>query len=238
MKVNFILVILYCFIISCTNADFDELTGDLVGFSELKTLDGIVSEDKAGVEVYLEGSKDKVYTNELGRFVLTDISPGSYNLIMEKEGFGSLVCQNIKIVGGVMPLVIEKQTVFEKASSRLMYPKLEYSNNVFHIRANLLNPENFRVNIFVSSEKDVNWEDYKVSSPYYEYIPLLGNNNFDMYFHLSDMSFITSSGTVYIAIYSSNLNENECVNLRLNKKYFNSYEKLCENIEFTISHSE
>ena len=65
------------------------LTGDISGFVKLYARNGNSIDDKSNVVVSIEGTNYKTTTNSDGRYLLKFVNAGIYNIVFEKEGFGT-----------------------------------------------------------------------------------------------------------------------------------------------------
>jgi len=76
------------------------LTGDIVGFVGLYEVDGNKSLIQAGVSITVEGTTKSAITDVNGRFVLSGITTGIYNLVFSKAGYGTYKIISFQFVGG------------------------------------------------------------------------------------------------------------------------------------------
>jgi len=76
------------------------LTGDIVGFVALYDVDGYKSPSQAGVSITVDGSAKSAITDVNGRFVLSGMITGTYNLVLNKAGYGSYKVVCFQFVGG------------------------------------------------------------------------------------------------------------------------------------------
>lgn len=120
-----ILVVILIFLQSGCVKYTTELKGDMIGyvysFNEL----GIPYDDNSRIKVSFIDDMDNpcyvTYTDYRGRFEMNGILAGTYNLLYEKDGFGTMVIKGIKHYGGKPTLLYESdQTVF-------IYKKFESS---------------------------------------------------------------------------------------------------------------
>jgi hypothetical protein len=102
--------------ISCSKDDFlPDLEGNMVGY--VYTFDEFTEllPDHRGVLVTTRGKKRyKTITDKDGRFEFKDLPTGTYELTIEKPGFGTLKCFDVKHLGGtptIIGLTDEKNTI-------------------------------------------------------------------------------------------------------------------------------
>ncbi len=76
------------------------LTGDLVGFAYLRTIDGKAPNDYSGITVTVEGTGSSAVTDADGRWVLSSLRTGTYTLAFSEAGYGTAKSVGFQFVGG------------------------------------------------------------------------------------------------------------------------------------------
>jgi hypothetical protein len=62
-----------------------------------KVIDNKTGESLVGVAVSIEGTDTKAYTNLDGSFVINNLDPGSYNLILSLISYKNSLVENLKV---------------------------------------------------------------------------------------------------------------------------------------------
>ena len=76
------------------------LTGNISGFVELHSKDFLRYSDNSGVEVSVEGTNISTTTDINGRWTLSNLSTGTYNIVFTKTGFGNIKKIGYQFAGG------------------------------------------------------------------------------------------------------------------------------------------
>jgi hypothetical protein len=76
------------------------LTGDMIGYVILDDNNGNYLKDNSAVTVSLEGTGNSTTTAQDGRFVLSGVSAGTYNIVFNKSGYGITKIISYQFVGG------------------------------------------------------------------------------------------------------------------------------------------
>ena len=103
---------------SCTK-ETPYLQGDIVGFVSTVDEDGMITDDQGGVFVKAASKTDsaETYTDETGKFVLTNLNFGQYTINLDKEGYGGTIHYSIfDHVGGSQPTFFEKLSIYKISS--------------------------------------------------------------------------------------------------------------------------
>ena len=77
-----------------------ELTGNLFGFVNLTKQDGTAMLDRSGVQVTIEGTSVSTNPDSAGRWVLSNLKTGTYNISLSKSGFGTAKAISYQFIGG------------------------------------------------------------------------------------------------------------------------------------------
>ncbi len=65
-----------------------------------KVIDNKTGESLVGVAISIEGTETKVYTNLDGSFVINNLNPGNYNLILSLISYKNSLIENLKVNPG------------------------------------------------------------------------------------------------------------------------------------------
>ncbi len=76
------------------------LTGDIVGYAYLFDLTGARATDQSGITVTVEGTDISAVTGVDGRWVLSNLTTGTYTLAFSKPGYGTAKSPAYQFVGG------------------------------------------------------------------------------------------------------------------------------------------
>lgn len=82
--------LLFSFILSSCGGDSSTgpvASGDIWGYVTLADQDGIQLNDHSGMQVSLEGTTHSTTSDVNGKWVLTDVPAGVYNVMFQKQGF-------------------------------------------------------------------------------------------------------------------------------------------------------
>jgi len=95
-----IIIVMFAFLVSCTETVAPVLTGNISGFINLYEEDNTRINDRSGVKVYIEGRNNYAYTNKDGRYTIENVEAGIFNIVFAKEGFGLYKIIAREFVGG------------------------------------------------------------------------------------------------------------------------------------------
>ncbi len=99
-------ILVLAFVPACDNLKGPEgppgpvLTGDLVGFAYLRTIDGKAPYDYSGITVTAEGTGISAVTGADGRWVLSSLRTGTYTVAFSKPLYGTTKYVGFQFVGG------------------------------------------------------------------------------------------------------------------------------------------
>lgn len=74
--------------------------GGIAGFAGLRDLDGSRLKDQSGVRVSLKGTEYAALSDSIGRWTISDVPAGIYDIILSKEGFATNYIRAFQFVGG------------------------------------------------------------------------------------------------------------------------------------------
>jgi hypothetical protein len=133
MKKKFIGLILLSILFSACEKSLvkqTSLKGTIKGQIYTANETGRRTDDKEGIVIQLEGSNPLLsyVTDTSGKFEISNIPSGTYNLIISKEGYSELQFQGYQIVGGIKPLYIYS-TIAEQSTTKIENISLEGVNS-------------------------------------------------------------------------------------------------------------
>jgi hypothetical protein len=128
---------------SCKKDDTtpESMTGDITGFVAMVDDMGNRVPNAAGTVAKLEGASPEaqVTTDANGRFALTNVKAGTYNLLLERPGFGTARRLSVAHVGGSQPtflgqvgLIQTSRTQITNFVARLMSPGVVFDAALSH----------------------------------------------------------------------------------------------------------
>lgn len=108
-------ILLMLFFVSCKKeVRYELLTGDLIGYVDLKDEFRNQITDNSGVKVTIEGSQPQrsTYTDTEGRYIIEDLMMGTYNIVFSKPGFGTHKIISYGFVGGAKSQYVRSQEFY------------------------------------------------------------------------------------------------------------------------------
>jgi hypothetical protein len=128
------LILLILIFTGCQKKDeilLPDLKGTIKG--SIRTYDEFSNQnnDHENVDVKLEGSIPLIYatTDSEGKYELSNIPSGTYNLIVSKEGYGEYQTQGLQIVGGKEPIYYFSIPILQKSKTIIENFSLEIADN-------------------------------------------------------------------------------------------------------------
>ena len=170
-----IAILLFSFLVSCTETVAPVLTGSISGFVYLFEEEGTQIKDRSGVRVSFEGRGNYAYTNKDGRYSLENVEAGIFNIVFEKEGFGLTKIIAREFVGGgdayLYNIGLTKLPSFNVTS--LIITKTTGSPPYLRMNGNLSDARNYYRNvvIFFGKGEDVSNDpkNYLLTNSIYVY---------------------------------------------------------------------
>ena len=175
---------LVIFFLGCTTVtlDFKESTkvsGNIITCDEF----GISNNDLSGVTVRLNDTGFATVTDDNGLFVMENVSFGTYDLIIEKQGYGSRIITSITFLEGDEDIQMGSIDLIQISSIEITDFKIEKegfqlyaSGNISHKFPYILNQDEYiphqkslkgpRIEIFFSDEQNVSNKDFIRSFSY------------------------------------------------------------------------
>jgi hypothetical protein len=226
MKSKFLLVPFVAILFSCNGGD-DEVTNppiptqaDIAGKVKLYD-EGDTQIDNSNMTVKLEGSSKSATTDEAGDFVLTQVAFGTYNLVYEKEGYGTFKKFGVEHKDG-KTFIPETASLGEVSTTKVtvLEAAVEGGNVLVSVTtdpAGSLGNKRF-VRYFLSTDPGVSDEKYT----YYSGVILFENNPVRL---VLTPDFLEGEGfasgqTVYVKAYGDSVFANEYLDPDLNRWVF------------------
>jgi len=209
LKIYFLMLFLFSFLVNCTDTVAPVLTGTISGFIYLYEEDNTRINDRSGVKVSIEGRSNYTYTNKDGRYTLENVEAGIFNILFEKEGFGLHKIIAREFVGGgdayLYDIMLMKLPSFNVTS--LNINKVETQPPYLSMHGNLSDARNYYryVILFFGKTESVSNdpENYLLTNSLYVY----PDSSFfkDSFWNYKE--YFIDSGfdlgeTVYVAAYS------------------------------------
>lgn len=212
-KLQFVLttILLFSFLVSCTDTVVPVLTGSISGFVDLYEEDGSQINDKSGVKISIEGRNNFAFTNSDGRYHLENVSAGIFNIVYEKEGFGLNKIIAREFVGGgnafINSIPLLKLPNFNVTSLNII--KAQGSSDLT-ISGNISNAKSYSryvISFFGKSENVSNDpQNYLMATHIYVYRDSTTFTSSWSNLNESLLAVGFNSGeTIYVAAYSSSL---------------------------------
>ncbi len=148
------------------------LRGSVVGFVKLVNDQGNVLQNGEEVEVFFKNTDFTGTTNENGRFELTGIQPGTYNLELTKEGYGAHHYYGLPVVGGNEALVLRQPiTLYQQPTVELEFVSVDSDDETIKVNLDLTGSVNHVFSLYLADHPQVSPMDYsyRVSSQYSGY---------------------------------------------------------------------
>lgn len=109
MKANYIAAVMFTVILAlpgCTeNQEYELLTGDMIGYVRVLSTAQTEVDDREGVTVTADNGVRliTVTTDESGRYIISGMKTGSYNLTYSKPGYCKYMKPSVQFIGGDAP---------------------------------------------------------------------------------------------------------------------------------------
>lgn len=200
-------------VIGCSEDITEEplnLKGEIKGKVMLYNEFGHAETDLSGSTILLEGSADNatVSSDSEGRYTLSGISPGTYNLVVSKPGFSPYTRRGVSIVGGAEPIYSQlyltrpSTTMLDNISSSVSDYMLTLNGTLIHNHPNTTYPF-LRLALFVGHDEDVSPENYAQAGD--QYFFLINGNDITWNIYLNPAKF-SSGETVFIKVFGLSMN--------------------------------
>lgn len=127
--------------------------GTIIGFITLLDERGVELQDKSNVKVTLD-ENHTVLSNAIGRFEFSDIDPGTYHLLFEKEGFGSTKRYNYIFTAGNVPGFISNVTLIGLASVSILSKEVEISSTSITVTGTITETDSYNFMYYFYDKPD------------------------------------------------------------------------------------
>ena len=155
-------VFTYLILLLSCNADQAELHGSLVGFVQLTDENGnTIQQNELEVTVRLEGTTYYTAANRGGRFNFQGIPVGTYNVIVEKPGYGTKKHFSALITPGPKPAFIEEPiTLFETPGFLITEMQISQDSSSVSVHLNSTPLISYDVQILFSTDPQIGLDAY------------------------------------------------------------------------------
>ncbi|MEA1899020.1 MAG: carboxypeptidase-like regulatory domain-containing protein [Bacteroidota bacterium] len=236
MKIFKIIIIsnILLFLIGCDKNDENIfLKGNIVGFVNLVDETGNEVEDKSGANVSIEGLTSSANTNENGRFELSNVPAGTYNIIYNKTGYGSYKRFSFQFIGGNIPAMLYETTLYEQPKIEIQSLDISFNDNVINISGKITETSQYTVQAFFNDSSNVSNLNYDYASYRYSFC-CIPTTQFSQSIYLSETPY-SLGDKVYLVIYFINPNEKYGYYDYEKEKYvYTSYKKASSVINFIL----
>jgi len=145
------------------------LKGNIIGFVYLVDETGYEVENKSGVNISIEGLTSSAITNEDGRFELSDVPAGTYNIIFNKSGYGTYKRFSFQFIGGNVPAFLYETTLYEKPTIEVQSLDISFTDNVINIIGEITETNQFTFQTFFNDSSNVSNVNYDYATGKYSY---------------------------------------------------------------------
>lgn len=236
MKVFKIVIIsnIFLLLLGCNkNEENIFLKGKIVGFVNLVNEAGEEIENKSGVNVLIEGLEISANTNENGRYELTNVPAGTYNIIYNMTSYGSYKRFGYQFIGGNLPAFLDETALFEQPGVEIQSLDISFNDNMITISGTISETNQYAVQIFMNDSTNV-------SNLQYDYTTYKSSYSGSKYTQLSQSIFLTETpysfgDKVYIVIYFINAFEELGYFDNINEKQvYTSYKRASDVINLIL----
>jgi len=209
------------------------LEGNIVGFVNLVDEAGNEVEDKSGVNVTIEGLTSSANTNEDGRFELSNVPAGTYNIIYNKTGYGSYKRFSFQFIGGDIPAMTYETTLYEQPKIEIQSLDISFNDNIISITGKISETSKYTVQAFINDSSNVSNLNYDYASYKYSFC-CIPTTQFSQSIYLSETPYHRGD-EVYLVIYFINSNEEYGYYDYEKEKYvYSSYKKASSVINLVL----
>lgn len=157
---NYIVVLfagLSALVLSCTDEKVEPLQGDIVGFVKLYDETGKEVANKSGVRVNLDENRYTMTTLS-GRFEFNNIEAGTFKLVFEKEGFGTMKKFNFVFTGGNKPGVVSDVDMVKVSGLNLKSYAVDVENEKYvRVSADIDEVKGYGVSFYLGRSSEVSY---------------------------------------------------------------------------------
>jgi hypothetical protein len=210
----FVFSIISLLLISCTKHEVRQLDfkGDLILKLTTYSEFGKVIKDNANIDITLEGTSPllKSATDISGQSKFDGLSMGNYNLIISKNGYGTIKIQNFNFFGGEAPtiystyLMQKSTTIIKNFVFSISKTQMTLTGNISH-KYNIPSPSSYPngwplLVAYFSDSPEVSWSNYKM---YCTFNSLKDKDTTFNYSTNYSTSLFPTGRTVYSIIYGT-----------------------------------
>ena len=226
------LLIVLSFFSSCAK-DEGLLTGSLIGFVSLYETDNTFVEDRSGVVVSVDGKKISTQTDTNGRYVLSGLTTGTYNLTFAKSGYGTVKEIGFQFTGGDEPAYLYTKSLAKIPSYNVTGLTATISENGIEFRGTFsgtsLSLYNHAV-IFLGKSANVSSAPsnytYAVSgATYFDSTVMFGS-----IFKEALVDMYKKGQTIYVVAYSESMRGDMYIDLATNRYYSSALGTIPSNV--------
>lgn len=161
-KLVFLLTLLFT-LLGCSTTE-EPISGNIVGFISLTNKDGVIEPDRSGVQAKLTDLNVSVVSNNQGRMEMANIPLGTYDIIFEKEGYGTFKIFDYQFLGGNVPALLPLIEVNELPSIPIEHIDVSINADFLNVKTTMPlltdKKDNIGVLVFVSDSANVSSTDY------------------------------------------------------------------------------
>jgi len=198
----------FCALLSCSDETSEELlnlNGEVRGKVYLVTEFGQLETEQEGAILSLEEATKKVQTttDSEGNYVFHPVPTGTYNMVVEKPGYGTILNRGLRVMGGEEPL-FGSYTLSRLSTTKVTDLWMEYTVNGVGIRGTVTHnyPSSqfpfVRIIVFLSNSADVSAEKHLSSSSFFLLLPTGSTFSLNV---MPDPALFPSGSTVYAVIF-------------------------------------
>lgn len=194
------------FLFGCDKNEEDIfLVGDIVGFVSLIDETGNGVEDKSGVNVSIEGLARSAKTNKEGRFELSNVPAGTYNIIYEKNGYGLYKRFGYQFIGGNIPALLQETVLYEQPTIEIQNLDISFNDNMISISGEITESKYFTVQTFINDSSNVSNVNYDYTT-YRQTYSGWAYTQFSQQIYLSETPY-SLGDKIYLVVYFMNPDE-------------------------------
>jgi hypothetical protein len=144
---------------NCQEETIIDSKGDIVGFVKLFDEKGVEIQDKSNVKITLD-EKHTVVTDAIGRFNFKGIEPGTYQVVYEKEGFGTVKKFNYIFTAGNVQGVLSETNLISLSNISLISKNLEITASSIRITGTMTETESYYFIYYFVDKADAEPSDF------------------------------------------------------------------------------
>ena len=173
MKITYIFILLFFFLISCEKEIEHGLNVSVTGFGTLYDINGKKALNHAGIDVSVFDDNKHTATDEYGKFTISGLDAGNpYKFKLSKVEYGDCITKEYIFFGNHEAGYIGEQKLFAKPTNKLSNIEVtyDYAYNKYRISLDIDSASSYCLFIFVNDSNTVtneHFDDYFIkSNPY------------------------------------------------------------------------